>query len=157
MWFDVERRTGTYAKLVPCDNTKTRIAAVTGILNIENSISVRDLHVTVIYSRKECAEIKDLPVKLPLKAHGSEFAVLPNADGSKCLVVKLSSPELHDLHNEIKEKHGATHDWPAYLPHITLSYDYTREVPNDTLLEYFKDLHFDQYIVEPLDLNWISP
>lgn len=156
MWAEVERRTGTYAKLVPCAATKERIASIVNLLNIENPASVHDLHVTVIYSRKECAEIEGLNVTLPVQAYGEAFDIFPNQDGSKCLVLKLASDEMHSLHQTIRAEHGGTHDYPSYSPHLTLSYDYTRDIPNHTLLDYFKDLHFDQYVVEPLDLNWIK-
>lgn len=154
MWFDAERRTGTYAKVVPCNKTKERIAEIVDLLNIQNPVSVRSLHVTVIYSRKECAEIKDINVCLPITAHGVEFGIFPNQDKSQCLVLKLDSADMHALHQTIRDEYGGTHDYPSYSPHITLSYDYTSEVPNHTLLEYFKDLRFDRYVVEPLDLNW---
>lgn len=155
MRVEVERRQGTYAKLVPCAATKDRIAEIVNILNLENPVSVHDLHVTVIYSRKECAEIKDIKVELPTKAHGEAFDIFPNQDGSKCLVLKLDSADMHALHQTIREEYHGTHDYVSYSPHLTLSYDYTSEVPNHTILEYFTDLHFDQYVVEPLDLNWI--
>lgn len=156
MWFEAERRNGTYAKLVPCVNTKVRIAAITGILNLENPVSVRDLHVTVIYSRKECAAIKDIGVSLPIKAHGEKFDIFPNKDGTKCLVLHVASDDIHLLHQTIRNDHGATHDYPSYSPHLTLSYDYTGKVPNHTILDYFQDLTFDQYVVEPLNLNWMD-
>ena len=155
MWFETERRTGTYAKLVPCAATKERIASIVNLLNIENPASVHDLHVTVIYSRKECAEIEGLNVTLPVQAYGEAFDIFPNQDGTKCLVLKLSSFAMHALHHTIRTEHNATHDFPDYQPHLTLSYDYTSDVPNHTILEYFTDLRFDRYVVEPLDLNWI--
>jgi hypothetical protein len=156
MWCEVERRTGTYAKLVPCAATKDRISEIVNILNLENPVSVHDLHVTVIYSRKECAEIKDINVCLPTTAHGEAFDIFPNHDGSKCLVLKLESEAMHSLHQTIRDEHGGTHDYPSYSPHLTLSYDFASDMPNHTILDYFKDLHFDQYVVEPLDLNWIK-
>ena len=78
MRIEVERRTGTYAKLLPCETTKKRIAELVNLINLENPVSVHDLHVTVIYSRKECAEIKDINIELPTNAHGAEFDIFPN-------------------------------------------------------------------------------
>ena len=157
MRIEVERRAGTYAKLLPCEATKERISEIVNLINLENPVSVHDLHVTVIYSRKECAEIKDINICLPTRAHGEEFDIFPNQDGTKCLVLRLASDEMHSLHQTIRDEHGGTHDYPSYTPHLTLSYDFTSNVPNHTILDYFKDLCFDQYVVEPLDLNWMKP
>ena len=152
-----ERRSGTYAKLVPCSVTKERIAEVVNLVNIENPASVHDVHVTVIYSRKECPDMKNFGPILPIKADGESFDIFPNKDGTNCLVLKLKSYQLQTLHSTLRREYGATHDYPAYIPHLTLSYDYTQTtVPSDDVAAQFKDLLFDMYAVEPLNLEWIS-
>jgi 2'-5' RNA ligase len=152
----IERRNGTYAKLVPSESTKQRIAQFVDLINLENPASVHDLHVTIVYSRKACPEIEFHDTALPALADGAAFDIFPNQDGSKCLVLKLASKQIHDLHEIIREQYGATHDFPSFQPHITLSYDYTQVTTPESGLDYFKDLQFDQYVVEPLDLNWKS-
>lgn len=152
----IERRHGTYAKLVPCDKTKQKIAQVVDLINLVNPTSVHDLHVTLVYSRKACPEIEFHEVGLPANAYGAAFDIFPNRDGSSCLVLRLASDQIHALHNTIREQYGATHDYPEFSPHLTLSYDYPHPIPSEGVLDHLKDLHFDQYVVEPLDLNWKS-
>jgi 2'-5' RNA ligase len=148
---------GTYAKLVPDELTKNRIFSILSLFNIENAVSKHDLHVTVVYSREQCDSIKHIPIQIPIHANGAELAIFKNQDGSNCLVVILDSPSLQELHRHCREEHFAIHDYPHYSPHITLSYDYSGEiVPQGSLLEHFHSLYFDQYIVEPLLLNWTS-
>jgi len=147
---------GTYARLVPSEGTQQKIASLMDMINVENAISAKSLHTTVVYSKVSCDSIKNIPVSLPLKAHGVGFELFPNADGgTPCLVLKIESEELRDLHEECIREHGAKHAYPEFSPHITLSYDYTvGYLPNESLVVYFDDLHFDQYIVEPLNTNW---
>lgn len=148
---------GTYSKLVPCDKTKERIAEIVNLINLENPASVHDLHVTVIFSRKECPGINDFRPILPIKAVGAQFDIFPNKDGTKCLVLKLKSHHMDMLHQLCRREYGASHDYPQYIPHLTLSYDYTQPtVPSNDVAGYFKDLIFDVYAVEPLNLDWIS-
>ena len=146
---------GTYAKLEPGENTKHKIGKILNMLNIPNPTATKDLHLTVVYSRKQCDSIKEIPVKLPVVADGKSFGIFPNREGTQALVLKIAGDGIHELHQLCREEHGATHDFPEFDPHITLSYDYgTDELPNDSLLEYFKGLVFNKYVVEPLDLNW---
>lgn len=145
---------GTYAKLLPDTLTSQKVAAMVGLLNVENGISARDLHVTVVYSRVEVPAINNTSIKSPITAKGIGFDIYPNPDGTKCLILHLDSEQLHKLHNDCRAI-GATHDYPAYNPHLTLSYDYTSDtVPGSTWLEYFTLLEFDQIVVEPLVINW---
>lgn len=146
---------GTYAKLVPSEDTRNKIALILKMFNLENYASPHDLHVTVIYSRKECPTLEEAPVGLPVIATGKSFSIFPNADGGKCLVLELESDDLQLLHGRLRTEHGATHDFESYKPHITLSYDYSNDdVPGEAMLEHFWNLKFDQFVVEPLNFNW---
>jgi 2'-5' RNA ligase len=149
----VENNSGTYAKLIPDEITQNRIHAILSLFNIENAVSARDLHVTLIYSRNDCNSIKHIPIQLPIKAVGLELAIFKNPDGSNCLVVKLDSEDLQDLHWHCRNEHFALHDYPTYQPHVTLSYDFECGLPSNTFLEHFHSLYFDQYVVEPLNLD----
>ena len=141
---------GTYAKLVPDETTKQRIATLTNQINLQNAASVNSLHVTVVYSKKGCYGISNIDAQLPIKADGVGFDLFNNPDGSKCLVLLLDSPAIHQLHRVCHDMYGAVYDYPSYKPHITLSYDYSSALPNASLLEFFKNLTFDQYKVEAL-------
>lgn len=146
---------GTYAKLVPTHKTKNQILNAANRINIENLIGPRSLHTTVIYSRKDCGDIPQTVCSLPITAHGSHFDLFGNPDGTKSLVLVLESEEMQQLHSRLREQYGATHDFPSYQPHVTLSYDYSYStVPSKSIIEYLQDLEFDKFIVEPLILDW---
>jgi len=146
---------GTYAKLIPTHKTKNQILDAANKINIENLIGPRSLHTTVIYSRVDCGNIPQAVCDLPIVAHGSHFDLFDNPDGTKSLVLVLDSSEIHELHSLLKHEYGATHDFPSYQPHVTLSYDYTYStVPSKAILEYLQNLEFDKFIVEPLIVDW---
>ncbi len=144
---------GTYAKVVPDADTKEKIAKIVDLLNLDNPACIHDLHVTVVYSRQPCLAVNELNPSLPIMASGEKFDQFDNPDGSKCLVLRLKGSRLEELHNMCRDL-GAEHDYPEYNPHITLSYDYPGTIPNDSILDYFKDLCFVDFIVEPLDITW---
>ena len=149
---------GTYATLVPDDSTKERIYEIIDLLNIPNHVNKNSMHVTVVYSRVVCPTISTAPIVYPITATGSKFDMFKSPDGNNCLVLLLESELMHELHNHCVTVHGATHDFPSYQPHITLSYDYPfPDMPNPTLLDYFKNLTFDRYVVEPLVFEWYEP
>ena len=149
---------GTYAKLVPDDSTKERIFEIVDLLNIPNYVSKDAMHLTVVYSRVVCPSISNVAIEFPILASGTRFEIFSTAEGSKCLVLVLVGNELHKLHNECVSAHGATHDFATFCPHITLSYDYPfDDMPNPSLMSYFKNLAFTKFVVEPLVFNWIEP
>lgn len=146
---------GTYAKLVPCEDTRNKIALILKMFNLENHASPHDLHVTVIYSKQECPTLETAIVSLPITATGKAFSIFPNANGGRCLVVELENNDLQLMHSQLRAEHGATHDFESYKPHITLSYDYSSDtVPGEAMLEHFWCLKFDQFVVETLNFNW---
>lgn len=154
--FMSQDKLGTYAKLVPCSKTTRRIHAIANKINVENLISRRAMHTTVIYSRVKCKpSIPHDVVELPIVANGSHFDLFDNPDRTKSLVLVLESKDIHSLHKKLIKEHNATHDYPSFQPHITLSYDFTQnKVPNKSIIEYFQELTFNRFIVEPLILGW---
>ena len=147
---------GTYAKLVPCAKTKQRIHSIANKINVENLISQRAMHTTVLYSRVKCdPNIPNDIVELPIVANGSHFDLFDNPDRTKSLVLVLESEEMQSLHEKLITEHNATHDYPSFQPHITLSYDFTQsKVPNKSIIDYFQELTFKRFVVEPLILGW---
>ena len=145
---------GTYAKIVPDSATAKNITNIIKESGLGKPVTEDDLHVTVVFSRKQCDRIKNIKVPLPIVANGKEFDIFDNPDGSKSLVLVLQCETAVKLHNICCEKYGATHDYPEYTPHITLTYSYTQsELPISLSATQFKHLIFDQYIVEELDLE----
>jgi hypothetical protein len=116
--------------------------------NIENPLDPSDYHVTVIYSRKGIPAVEGHEFDLPIVAKVSAFEIFPTQTGNECLVAKVDSKDLTDLHKSIRKEYGATHDYPEYKPHVTLSYDYKGELPKDV-----PDITvtFNKVVVQPLD------
>ena len=146
---------GTFAKLLPSKETSQKIASMIYLLNIENGVSERDLHITVVYSREECERISTLAVGLPIRADGMGFGFYKNIDGTHCLVLHIHSNDIHNLHMDCRLE-GATHDYNTFTPHITLSYDWDMRRPmlGNNWLEYFENMSFNQFVIEPLAIDW---
>jgi 2'-5' RNA ligase len=146
---------GTYAKVTPSAETVQRILSIAGQLNIPNLVGPSSLHTTVVYSRVVCDEIANINVHFPMHAAGKSFRIFETESGERALVLELNSIRLHSLHDYCRIAYHATHDYPSYTPHITLSYDYPDiDLPSSDMLQYFKDLEFDQFVVEPLNFEW---
>ena len=122
---------------------------------IPHAADPQQYHSTIIYSRKSIPEVKDYKIKLPLKAKIKEWKLFDNNNSrsGKCLVAIIDSPELEKAHKEIREKYGATHDYPDYHPHVTVSYDYPgplpKVIPNI-------ELEYGKIDIEPLDPDFTS-
>ena len=119
---------------------------------IPNPYDPNEYHVTIVYSRKGIPEVENYKFDLPIKCEISSFEIFTTQSNTQCLVAKLSSECLTSIHNDIRKKYGATHDFPSYKPHVTLSYDYgSDEVPKDLPKI---PLTFDKVAVKPLNLDY---
>lgn len=122
--------------------------------SIKNLVDPNDFHATVIYSRKGVPDAEKYDLNLPISASITGWKVFPTQDSKKALVGIIDSKELNKHHKTLVKEYGATHDYPEYSPHVTLSYDYgDDEMP--TTLPNFK-LVFDNKTVEGLDPKWNS-
>jgi len=109
-------------------------------------------HITVLYSKKTVPEDRQINDKVTLLAHPKHFKLF-KSDGNDCLVLELDSPELPKYHQRLIDA-GGTHDFPNYIPHVTLAY---KVEPNFDLTK-LKLPNFLLYIKEiksnPIDPNW---
>ena len=64
----------------------------------------------------------------------------------------MDSPELEKAHKEIRDKYGATHDYPDYHPHVTISYDYPDELPTEVP---DMELEYDYVDIKPLNPQFV--
>lgn len=121
---------GTYADVEPSETTRALLAQLAAQLGVTNPVPPQELHTTLIYSRRPCPQLQDI--------HGESFPGTGRITGlttwdtqtdSKCLVALVHCPELVGLHRQLRQQHGATHDYPDYQPHFTLSYDYDGDQP----------------------------
>ena len=118
---------------------------------VKQSMFENRLHTTVIYSRKHCPNI----VVDPTYCHVARFAgydIFTGQRGENVLVMKLNAPSIAERHKQLMAEHGATYDYTVYIPHITLSYDYTDNstlgipaFPHEIVLgyEYVEDLDLE--------------
>lgn len=121
---------------------------------IPNAADPDQYHTTVIYSRKGVPDVKNYDLNLPIEAHISGWKIFPTQNGKKCLVAIIDSPELEKHHKTIRSKFGATHDYPDYHPHVTVSYDYTGSAPDTTPK---MKLLFSKAEIKPLDPDFVPP
>lgn len=144
---------GTYVSARLTQESKDDLYKWAASSGIPNTIMPDEYHVTVCYSRKWFDPgYKSKNVSLSGNVIG--YDLFKNSNGTTAFVLKLKSQELIDYHNSYRNDYGATHDYPEYIPHLTISYD----VPNN-----FKSpktpiltIRFDKLVVEELDLDWIS-
>lgn len=85
---------------------------------IPNLVPPEEMHVTQVYSRE--------PVSLnvmggDVTAEGGARSIGPLGDKG-AVVLHFVSQDLQDRHAEAMAA-GASHDWPKFLTHVTLSYD----------------------------------
>lgn len=139
---------GTYAKAVPCEASKNKIAELTNLLNINNSVAPHSLHTTVAYSRKVIPELESTVLPEPIAATPIGFAIF-KSNMYNCLVILLESMGLNTLHQQAMSL-GATYDYDQYHPHVTVSYDFQGTLPDDGILDAIGNLHFTEVIVEDL-------
>jgi len=160
----VERRQGTYAAAKYDEVSCMILAQLMGIWKIPNPINTKDLHTTIIYSRTPIPEVAQHNMdSTELKSRGWKFSPKSlelfssssEKDDKSLLVMLLGAPELINLHNELV-KTGATHDFPEYIPHVTLSYDVPANYDWQSII--LPPIYFipNKIYFEPLDIDWQS-
>lgn len=117
--FEFENSDGIYVGVRFSPLTKERLSSLQRELDIPNPLDPEEFHCTVCYSR-EGIPWRDGEVSST--AHPTSWQVYPTKDGKKCLVIELDSDYLRRRHH-VARTLGATHDYPTYKPHVTLSYD----------------------------------
>ena len=97
---------------------------------VPNRIPKDDYHSTVAYSRTPLNNVPDDRILTPSWiGYPLAFDIFESVGyttgvpGTKCLVLKYQCSSVLARHNYLKQYANATHDFPSFLPHITLSYD----------------------------------
>lgn len=118
---------GTYVGLKLCPLSERYIEEFIDLWRIPNPIKKEKFHTTVTYSRKELEGFVPrghLPEPIEAYPIGFDVFKFRTEEGERdCLVLLLSAPEISRRHEQIKQEFGATHDYPSYIPHVSLSYD----------------------------------
>jgi 2'-5' RNA ligase len=145
---------GTYVSVNLNKESSKQLDDWSSANGIKNPIDPNDFHATVIYSRKGVPEAKKYDLNLPIDAKISGWKIFQTQDGKNALVGIIESKELNTHHKTLRKEYGATHDYPEYSPHVTLSYDYGDGKLPETLPNF--KLTFDSKTVEGLDPKWNS-
>lgn len=145
-----DHKHGTYISVKPDKLSKDALRNWAITNKIPNPLESKDLHCTVIYSRKGIPEAKHYDMELPINAKTSGLKIFKQQNGKNCVVVTIKSEDLSTHHDTIMDKYGATYDFDSYIPHITLSYDI-----GDLDIKKYKfpvmDIVFDDYEFTKLD------
>lgn len=123
---------------------------------LKTTLEASDLHVTVLFSR---AAVDWMALGENWSGDGEgNITIQPGGPrllellGDKALVLAFSSTELQWRHRNMIEA-GASHDWPEYQPHVTLTYD-VEGLDVAALEPYRGKLVFGPELFEELDLDW---
>lgn len=122
------------------------------------TLAADDMHVTILYSRNAVDPI-EMGEAWGTEADGS---LVVRAGGPRALekfgegaaVLQFASSSLSYRHEEMVRK-GASHDWPEYLPHVTITYE-AGDIDLAKIKPFTGELRFGPEIFEPLDEDWKS-
>ena len=142
-----ETTRGTYSSLRLSERSQHKLYTWLEKNDIPHSLEAKEYHCTVVYSRKAVPELSNKDVDTPIAASASGWKILGK---DECLVILLDSAKIEDLF-DVATKLGAESDYDEYMPHLTVSANFTGKLPKD--LPPFK-LIFDEYVVEELDTEF---
>ncbi len=136
---------GTYSSIILSVESREELYAACAKLGIDNLVEPDEYHCTLIYSKVSCPDVEQEDFDLPCNAMIVGFKIL--GVDEKVLVAELYCPNAVRLHDLFMKKYGATHDYPEYIPHVTIAKDFKGELPND-IPEF--DIEFSGMTVEEL-------
>jgi hypothetical protein len=140
---------GTYASFHLSPASAKLLSDFCEDMHLSDAVEADDYHCTIIYSHAPCPEVAQEDFNLPCKAVPKGYKLL----GTEVivLVMELECPNAEFLHNRFMEKHGATHDYKEYIPHITLTKSYNGKVLPSELPPF--DIIFNNFKVEEIEEN----
>jgi hypothetical protein len=144
---------GTYASLRLAKDDLYTVKKFLARHNVTNYDDPADFHCTVCYSRKPVPNVRYYQLDTPVMARVDKWEVFPTQKGGKCLVMKLEAPNIVNIHNDIKQLYGATHDYPEFKPHVTVCYGWDKDSLPNLIQENFW-LLFDEFRVKGIDPDW---
>lgn len=115
---------GTFVGIRLDAESQQRIHAYQQANDIKEPIQGKDLHVTLIYSKKTMDDFSaDGVLEVPYIATITGFA---NYNG--VLVCELDCPDLEIKHTDLLHRYNGIHDYDSYSPHVSLSYNFQGDV-----------------------------
>lgn len=154
------RRKGTYAAVLFDDRTVESLLELQEKLEIPNPLGEDKFHTTLLYSRRYLPNYTALGELEPVATSDDvvyELEIWPSGSGEKnVLVLKYDCEWLSERHSRLMAEHGATWDYPDYIPHITLSYNVGEWTPNNYAVSFGnqKPITIVEEYQEDLDLEW---
>lgn len=140
-----DHNNGTIAMLKLSEDSASKISEWCQRQGIE-CVDPSTLHCTVLYSRvpvEHLSILNDQPVSIEAKIKGWKRL-------GKALTLELDCSKIKRIHEWMREK-GGTHDFPEYIPHLSLNYNWEeKELPNVDLANQ-PTLKFDRLDVEPIN------
>lgn len=159
--FKIRAPRGTFYAAKPTDETREAILDFLSDNKIPNPLKSELIHCTICYSRVWCAERALGDIDPHWKGNFETYNVWQTSSDSDsdepgtCLTMSFICPEMTDRHMHLR-KHGATHDYPEYKPHVTLSYEVPEDYNHIVLPIYGGPLHFNHEFSEPLNVKFKS-
>lgn len=144
-------RDGTYVAVELDSKTSEKLFNWVTENNITNPTPKSEYHCTVVYSTKPIPEAKKENADLPFTATFDKWEVFDTQSGDKCLVARIKSDEIVELHERYHSKYDAKYDYDEYKPHVTVSYNLKGDVP--TTKPDFK-FNFDALTFKGLNKDW---
>lgn len=151
---------GTFIGVKLDAESKQKIINLIAKLKLQEPIPEEKLHSTLVYSDKKTLDGFTSNTNFGEgnypKATPVNFSVFPNSQnpGTGCLVMELDSDYLHSRHDEIVSKYDVQEKFPTYRPHITLSYNYSGEPPDEKYLKDLGELNIETEYDEPINDNF---
>jgi hypothetical protein len=144
---------GTYGAVKFSEDSQKILQDLCERLELPNIVPPKDLHMTLLYSRKECSNY--IPRgSISEEVFPTAFKVFETHDNKRALVLLCDSPYARMRHNDLMDEHKATYDWSEYHPHISLSMDIGDMTT--PVFEPLPDLEIVEEYVEELKLDWKS-
>jgi hypothetical protein len=118
---------GTFVAVRFREDTVRLIHEYTLMNGIPNPLDPSEYHSTIVYSRNPLLFLKPehelVPVRHATPIAFDVFEGVVNGKKGNCCVLKIDSQYMTSRHEYLRMYHNATHDFPSYKPHVTLSYD----------------------------------
>jgi phage-related protein (TIGR01555 family) len=122
------------------------------------TLAADDLHVTIIYSKTpvdwvdaQARSVYGSRPELTIESQG-ERTVAPLGDKG-AVVLKFESDDLQWRHSDIRERSGASHDFPSFQTHLTITYDGT-DLDLSKVTPYNGPIILGPEVFQELDLDW---
>jgi hypothetical protein len=112
-----------------------------------------DMHVTVVYS-KQPVQWSTMPLKdtNPFIVPGDHVREVKPLGDQGAVVLRFDSSKLHDRWQQHVDS-GASHDYPGYQPHVTISWD-AQGMEHDNVEPYDGPLVFGPEVREEINEGW---